>query len=79
MCQNTCQKWTLGDEEVPQDALQIRKMMLLLYGCWKMLKSDLICNPKNFKEYKCLKTTAISESDPALCDFWTQLTVLKHT
>lgn len=33
----------------PQDALQIRKMMLLIYGCcWKLLNSELICNPKNF-------------------------------
>lgn len=40
MCQTSSQKWTLGDEEVPQDALQIWKMMLLVYGCcWEMLKS----------------------------------------
>lgn len=77
MCQNACQKWTLGDEEVPQDALKIQKedaphLWLLLEDA----ESWLIGNQKNFMDNK---TSAVSETEPALGDFWTQLTVLYHT
>lgn len=77
MCQNACQKWTLGDEEVPQDALPMQKkdaphLWLLLEDA----ESCLIGNQKNFMDNK---TSAVSETEPALGDFWTQLTVLNHT
>lgn len=73
MCQNACQKWTLGDEEVIADPEKDAPHLWLLLDD---AESWLIGNQKNFMDNK---TSAISETEPALGDLWTQLTVLNHT